>query len=210
MTISYIMDGVFYMKKWLHRGLMIASVLVLLNGFIVARQQRLAEKMVRLHVVAASDQEIDQEIKLLVRDVVLQETNKLLEGETDAKEVLGNGLDQIEAAANECLRTLRCRETAKVTLQKELFPTREYETFTLPAGTYTALRVTIGSGQGHNWWCVVFPSLCLSATAEDFQESATAAGMTKAEVSWITGEEPGCRLSFKSLELLGQLRDLLS
>lgn len=210
MTISYIMDGVFYMKKWLHRGLMIVSVLVLLNGFIVARQQKLADKMVRLHVVAASDQEIDQEIKLLVRDVVLQETGKLLEGETDAKEALGHGLGQIEAAANECLRTLGCRETATVTLQKELFPTREYETFTLPAGTYTALRVTIGSGQGHNWWCVVFPSLCLSATAEDFQESAAAAGMTKAEVNWITGEEPGCRLSFKSLELLGQLRDLLS
>lgn len=189
---------------------MIVSVLILLNGFIVARQQKLADKMVRLHVVAASDQEIDQEIKLLVRDVVLQETEKLLEGETDAKAALGSGLEQIEAAANECLRAMGCRETATVTLKKELFPTREYETFTLPAGTYTALRVTIGSGQGHNWWCVVFPSLCLSATAEDFQQSATMAGMTKAEVKWITGEEPGCRLSFKSLELLGQLRELLS
>ena len=71
---------------------MVLSILVLINGFFVARQQKLAEKMIRLHVVAASDQEIDQEIKLLVRDVVLQKTSHLLEGETDPRAALAQGL----------------------------------------------------------------------------------------------------------------------
>ncbi|MGO5115761.1 stage II sporulation protein R [Candidatus Avoscillospira sp. LCP25S3_F1] len=197
------------MKKWIHRVLMALSVLVLVNGFFVARQQKLAEKMVRLHVVAASDQEIDQEIKLLVRDVVLQETGNLLEGEGDPRAALAQGLSSIETAANQCLQSLGCRETAKVTLQKELFPTREYDSFTLPAGTYTALRVTIGTGQGHNWWCVVFPSLCLSATSAEFEAAAQCAGMTEQEVAWITDTE-NSRLSFKSLELLYDLRQLFS
>lgn len=188
---------------------MALSILILINGFFVARQQKLAEKMVRLHVVAASDQEIDQEIKLLVRDVVLQETGKLLEGETDPRGALSRGLSSIETAANQCLQSLGCRETAKVTLQKELFPTREYDSFTLPAGTYTALRVTIGTGQGHNWWCVVFPSLCLSATSEEFEQAAQCAGMTEQEVKWITDTE-NSRLSFKSLELLYDFQQLFS
>ena len=197
------------MKKWIHRVLMVLSILVLLNGFFVARQQKLAEKMIRLHVVAASDQEIDQEIKLLVRDVVLQKTSHLLEGETDPRAALAQGLSSIETAANQCLQSLGCRETAKVTLQKELFPTREYDSFTLPAGTYTALRVTIGTGQGHNWWCVVFPSLCLSATSEEFERAAQCAGLTEQEVEWITNKDD-CRLSFKSLELFYDLQQLFS
>lgn len=197
------------MKKWIHRVLMVLSILVLINGFFVARQQKLAEKMIRLHVVAASDQEIDQEIKLLVRDVVLQKTSHLLEGETDPRAALAQGLSSIETAANQCLQSLGCRETAKVTLQKELFPTREYDSFTLPAGTYTALRVTIGTGQGHNWWCVVFPSLCLSATSEEFERAAQCAGLTEQEVEWITNKDD-CRLSFKSLELFYDLQQLFS
>lgn len=188
---------------------MVLSILVLLNGFFVARQQKLAEKMIRLHVVAASDQEIDQEIKLLVRDVVLQETSHLLEGETDPRAALAQGLSSIETVANQCLQSLGCRKTAKVTLQKELFPTREYDSFTLPAGTYTALRVTIGTGQGHNWWCVVFPSLCLSATSEEFERAAQCAGLTEQEVEWITNKDD-CRLSFKSLELFYDLQQLFS
>lgn len=197
------------MKKWIYRILTVLSVLVLINGFFTARQQKLAEKMVRLHVVAASDREVDQEIKLLVRDVVLQETGKLLKGAEDARTALRAGLPAIEDAANQCLQTMGCREHTTVTLQKELFPTREYDTFTLPAGTYTALRVTIGEGKGHNWWCVVFPSLCLSASAEEFQEAAREAGMTQQEISWISGkDEP--RLGFKSLELIYDLRQLFS
>ncbi len=188
---------------------MVLSILVLINGFFVARQQKLAEKMIRLHVVAASDQEIDQEIKLLVRDVVLQKTSHLLEGETDPRAALAQGLSSIETAANQCLQSLGCRETAKVTLQKELFPTREYDSFMLPAGTYTALRVTIGTGQGHNWWCVVFPSLCLSATSEEFERAAQCAGLTEQEVEWITNKDD-CRLSFKSLELFYDLQQLFS
>ena len=93
---------------------------------------------------------------------------------------------------------------------RELFPTREYETFSLPAGTYTALRVTIGSGQGHNWWCVVFPSICVSASTEEFEEAAQTAGLTDGEIQLITESSEGYELKFKSMELVQKLKNLFS
>ena len=92
-------------------------------------------------------------------------------------------------------------------MQKEVFPTREYETFSLPAGTYTSLRVTIGEGSGHNWWCVVFPSICMSASMEEFEEAALTAGMTDGEIKLITEESDGYVLKFKSMELLQKVKD---
>ena len=118
---------------------------------------------------------------------------------------LAAALPEIAEAANDCLRRLGSADRAAVTLGRELFPTREYETFALPAGVYTSLRVTIGSGEGRNWWCVVFPSLCLSASAEDFAEAAQAAGLTEGEIRLITEEDGGYQLKFQSMELLQRL-----
>lgn len=95
-------------------------------------------------------------------------------------------------------------------MAKELFPTREYETFSLPAGTYTALRVTIGEGEGHNWWCVVFPSICMSASMDEFEEAAETAGLTEGEIKLITEESDGYVLKFKSIELLEKLKGMFS
>ena len=173
------------------------------------RQQQLAQKLIRLHVVANSDTAEDQRVKLLVRDAVLWAAADALEEETDPEEALQNGLPAIEQAANETLSRLGSGDTAKVSLRRELFPTRDYETFRLPAGVYRTLRVTIGTGEGHNWWCVVFPALCLPANAEDFEAVCEAAGFTEGEISVLTEETGEIEVEFKTLELLGKLKKIL-
>ncbi len=192
-------------KRFISTGLLILSALVLLTGFALTAEQRaLSEKLVRLHVVAGSDSEEDQAVKLKVRDAVLAETSRILEGTDDPVGALRSGLSEIETAANKALVKAGCEERAAVTLRRELFPTRDYETFSLPAGAYTSLRVTIGEGRGHNWWCVVYPSLCLSASADEFEAAAQAAGLTGGEIRLITGESEGYVLKFKAMELLEQ------
>ncbi len=186
--------------------LLLLSAAILLSGVVLGRQQQaLAEKLIRLHVVADSDSEADQQIKLQVRDAVLAEAEVALRDAEDPKAALAAALPEIAEAANDCLRRLGSADRAAVTLGRELFPTREYETFALPAGVYTSLRVTIGSGEGRNWCCVVFPSLCLSASAEDFAEAAQAAGLTEGEIRLITEEDGGYQLKFQSMELLQRL-----
>ncbi len=184
---------------------------VLLGGYVLTAEQRsLSSKLVRLHVVANSDSEADQAVKLEVRDAVLARTRTLLEGRSDPVAALRAGLPQIEAAANETLLRAGSGERASVSLGRELFPTREYETFSLPAGRYTALRVTIGAGAGHNWWCVVYPSICLSASTAEFERAAQAAGLTGGEIRLITGDSEGYVLKFKAMELLETVRAWLA
>ena len=185
-------------------------VLTLITGAVLARQQQtLSEKLVRLHVVANSDSDDDQAVKLRVRDAVLDMTQTILQDTDDPIAALGTHLAEIEQAAGEALRETGCALPVTVTLQNELFPRRDYDTFSLPAGVYRTLRVTIGAGEGHNWWCVVFPALCLPANAEDFEAACEAAGFTEGEISVLTEETSEIEVEFKTLELLGKLKKIL-
>ena len=118
-------------------------------------------------------------------------------------------LDEIAQAAQTCLSELGEDAPVRVRLGKELFPTREYETFALPAGVYESLRVTIGEGEGHNWWCVVFPSICLTASMDELELAAQTAGFSDGEIRLITGADEGFVLKFRALELLQRLKALL-
>lgn len=181
-----------------------AAILAALTATAAALQHQqkvFSEKLIRLHVVANSDTAEDQALKLKVRDAVLAVT----EGIPD-KETLENALPQIREAAQKSLAENHSQYHVLVQLGKERFPTRHYETFSLPAGCYTALRVTIGAGEGHNWWCVAFPSICLRATADDLQEAAVSAGFSEDEVRLITEDGNGYVLKFKALELLQELK----
>ena len=188
---------------------LLAAVLTSLCASLQAQQQRLAEKLIRLHVVANSDTREDQRVKLLVRDAVLETANGLLRDAQNPEAALQTGLPELERAANEKLASLGCEETASVSLRRELFPTREYETFALPAGIYESLRVTIGEGEGHNWWCVVFPSICLTASMDELELAAQTAGFSDGEIRLITGADEGFVLKFRALELLQRLKALL-
>lgn len=173
-------------------------------------------KVLRLHVIADSDSERDQSIKLSVRDALLDVIPDIL-GEC-------SDLDEAVKAANECRELLLatanaelCRlgaeYTASLTLGEEYYPTREYDGVRLPAGRYTSLRIVLGDGEGRNWWCVLFPSLCLSAAKRSISPDATAAppaeneyiaaGFTPEQYRTITETDaPRYRIRFKLLELL--------
>ena len=203
-------DGIFYMKrvaKW-ELALLVGLMVSLAWGCWAERTEaQLSQKVVRLHVLANSDSEADQALKLKVRDSVLEAASAILEGCPDretAERRLSAALPEIEDAAR--ARIAAEGETQRVTaeLRPTEFPTREYESFTLPAGEYLALRVVIGEGAGHNWWCVVFPPLCAETTS-DLAETAMAAGLTEDEVALIT-ESDGYQLKFKALELWEKLR----
>ena len=146
--------------------------------YLQTQQRQLAEKLVRLHVVANSDSPSDQAIKLRVRDAVLAAAEPVLGSADDPEQALAAELPALECAAAEMLRALGREESVSVTLQNERFPTRDYETFSLPAGVYRTLRVTIGAGEGHNWWCVVFPTLCTAASLDEFESAAASGGFT--------------------------------
>lgn len=171
-----------------------------------AQQARLSSKLIRLHVVAQSDSAHDQAIKLRVRNAVLARAEQLMEGAEDAHAALKAGLPEIAQAAEETLLELGETRTVRVRLGKERFPTREYETFALPAGVYESLRVTIGDGKGHNWWCVVFPSICLTASMDEMELAAQVAGITDGELRLITGDTMDFRLKFRTLELLEKIK----
>ena len=189
----------------------LAAIFILSGSYLLrvyAQQQNLAEKLIRLHVIANSDSEEDQKKKLTVRDAVLTEVDIITdktENVRDAEQTIRASLPQIQKAAEIALRAAGDESKVTVTLTKEPYATRYYDTFTLPAGTYLSLRVCIGEAKGHNWWCVVFPSLCEAATTEEFYQSAEAAAFTDEETDEISSGETKYVLKFKSLELLQRL-----
>ena len=171
------------------------------------QQQALASHMIRLHVVANSDDPYDQALKLQVRDAVLAEAKRATAGETDPKKALAEHMDAICDAAQMTLLANGCADSVTVRLGKELFPTRAYESFCLPAGVYESLRVSIGNAEGHNWWCVVFPSLCMAASSQELVQAAQAAGFSDGQIRLITEANDTYVVKFKVLELLGQLKN---
>ena len=191
--------------------LMVAAALVLMSGALALQtQDQLADKVVRLHVLANSDSEEDQALKLRVRDRVLERATELLEQSADRQEaeaLLRGNLLELENPAAEEIAAAGYDYPVTAELTDTTFPTREYDGFTLPAGEYLALRIVIGEGAGQNWWCVVFPPLCTTASA-DVPASALAAGLTQEDVNLIT-EEPGYVLKFKTVELWERLRAAL-
>ena len=197
-------------KRYITAGsLLLAALTLTLCAVCQQSQQRLSQKLIRLHVVASSDEPDDQAVKLLVRDAVLQEAAIALENTDDPEAALQAAIPALTRAANETLFLQESADTASVSLRRELFPTREYATFRLPAGVYRSLRVTIGKGEGRNWWCVVFPALCLPASSEELTEACFNAGLTEGEVAVLTEDTETVELEFKTLELLSKLKKLL-
>lgn len=190
------------LKRILLCALALLAALTASAAALQREQQVLSSKLIRLHVVASSDSERDQWEKLRVRDAVLAAAEGM------NPEELERSLPRLQEAAQACLKALGSSSSATVTLGREHFPTRLYPTFTLPAGVYRAVRVTIGRGEGHNWWCVVFPSICLRASAEELEAAAVSAGFTQQELSLITAEG-GYVLKLKCMQWLDTLKQLL-
>lgn len=187
-------------RRWERCLLFGVSAALLAGVWLTGQQKALAEQMVRLHVVARSDSAEDQAEKLRVRDAVLEAVTPWLEGaETreEAMAILAQRLPELARIGAEI-----AGEGTQVTasIEEEVwFPTKEYTDFALPAGKYTALRITLGEGEGRNWWCVVFPPLCLGSVSETVAEKA--GNFSEDQVRLITGESEGYVVKFKALEL---------
>jgi stage II sporulation protein R len=148
---------------------LITAILFSIFGFS-ANCAEVRDNVIRLHIIANSDSEDDQQIKLLVRDALLESGSEMFSGTVkldDAQKTLETEKDLIISVAKNVLRENGFEYDVSVSMEKEYFATRAYENFTMPAGEYLALKVIIGNGEGKNWWCVMFPPLCLPAAGED-------------------------------------------
>lgn len=194
------------MKRHIRRIALVAFVVMCIYGWgIVTDSQALHDELLRLHVVGASDSKEDQEVKLRVRDAVLESLEEGLKQVSDpqaAYDYVARMLPKVEEAANRALAAAGFSDTVAVSLTEEAFPTRDYDTFSLPTGVYKALRVVIGEGEGKNWWCVVFPQLC--GAEGEFVETASTAGLDPELARSLEGEY---ELRFWVLEKLGELKN---
>ena len=180
-------------------------------GILLADKLWLRENVIRLRVVAASDKAEDQERKLLVRDAVTGYLQTAMENTPDAiaaKNYLAGQLDVLQELATAVLRKEGSRESVTVYLTEENTPTRVYDTFRLPSGVYETLHVDIGAAQGENWWCVVFPSLCIPVTTEGFRAAAAGAGFDSGLTDSLSKTE-GFEIRFFFLDCLGKLEEFL-
>ena len=179
----------------------VLTVLLCFTGFS-AQCDCLAENVLRLHVLANSDSEKDQAVKLLVRDAILEKTAEKCGNAENLEEALRaveDDLTEIESAANQTLTEQGMPYRASVSLCEMYFPTRVYESYKLPAGKYTALRVSLGEAAGKNWWCVVFPDLCISGAAD---LSSLPAGARQA-----IAQADELKVRFKAVEIFSSLRE---
>ena len=192
------------LKIWELSLLIALSLSLCLGTWAQARQEGISGSLVRLHVLAVSDEENEQRIKLGVRDAVLEYISPYLEearSSEDAKRIISSNLGGIRSAAEAAAQGRR----VTVTLSEEYYPTREYEGFALPAGRYDSLRVILGDGEGHNWWCVVFPPLCVSAAQ---QEKALEA--MSDDTRGIVADAEGYQIKFRIVELWNELMEKLN
>ncbi len=181
-------------------------------GELIADKNELTNNLIRMHVVANSDTQSDQSVKLEVKDAIcayLQPAMEKLENKEMAQEYILNHMDEIKQVAQQVLTDLG--KTAKVTVSmtKEAFDTREYDTFSLPSGVYDSLRIVIGEGEGKNWWCVAFPTLCVPRTADDFTDAAVSSGFSDTITGTIQREEK-YEIRFYLLDLIGRIENFFS
>ena len=193
-------------KLWLPilLSVILTAVLYILpvNG-----EREIYDKVIRLHVIANSDSERDQALKLKVRDAILKKVSAYTEGCADRNEAeaeIAAHTDEIKTEAEKTLRENGCELAVTVKLGTENYPTREYGDVRLPAGDYCSLRFMIGEAEGQNWWCVLFPPLCTGAASAS--EELISAGFTPDEVRILTdSDSPEYILKFRILEILESL-----
>lgn len=187
----------------------IAFVLVVIYSLIPFQAQcdNISRDVFRLHILANSDSDHDQSVKLKVRDRVLEYSKGLFESaksKQEAESLISQNLDNITRAAQNELKDLGCDQTVKAEIKKMYFTTRYYDSYTLPSGMYDALRITIGSGKGHNWWCVMYPSICVSAAAEQDEKAKQALDDDEYEI--IKNEKYSYK--FKVVELFEMMKTI--
>ena len=181
--------------------------LVICVVFVFFSASDFRDGFVRLHILAESNSEVDQNIKLALRDDILGEYSEKLSHFSSSKEAqdeINELKTEIEEFCNSRLKEHGVNYTASVRLEKEYYPNRVYEDVSLPAGNYMSLKIVLGEGEGQNWWCVLFPPLCLDAAKGE--EAYIAAGLSKDDYQLIKNDRTSqYQLKFKIFEVLGRI-----
>lgn len=171
--------------------------------------EEIRSDVLRLHVIANSDSSVDQNLKLRLRDYILEEGEDIFDGSVNVENAVKKiepKLAELENSAETFVKNAGFDYDVKITLSNEYFTTRTYESVTLPAGKYLALRVVIGSGEGHNWWCVMFPPMCVpAADKKDEIENV----FTDKEIKLVESK-PKYEPRFKVVEIYEQIRETIS
>ncbi len=184
--------------------LIAATIFGSIGAFATDTQQHLAENLIRLHVIANSDSDEDQAVKLKVRDAVLwhiSEITKNCKTKADAEKIISDNLGELEAISNSVLRENGFSYKASAMLSDTFFPTKSYDDFSLPPGKYRALRICLGKASGQNWWCVLFPPLCVSASSAETNDILDSTTLSKNEKKLITSDSVEYKFKFKVVEI---------
>lgn len=185
--------------------LMLALPFLPVNG-----EGEIYENTLRLHVLANSDSTEDQRLKLLVRDGLVEKADELAEGCRDvetAKKVYSENLQVLQKTAEDIISAEGYEYGVEVTLSKEYYPERQYGNLRLPSGRYNSLKVCIGESVGQNWWCVLFPPLCVEAA--EAEEELAATGFTPGQIRLLTDSEtPKYVIRFRILEWFEDIAEL--
>ncbi len=197
------------------KKLLICTIVVLaislVAGFLpIHGESEIYDTVVRLHVVANSDTDADQGLKLKVRDAVIGVVTPAVEdcrSQSEATAAIGGIMDEIDEAARRVIADEGYGYDVKVTVGEEYYPTKTYESCAFPEGTYVSLRVLIGDAEGQNWWCCLFPPLCLSAAGAEEksgnEDAFISVGLTGEQYKVITEtDSPKYRARFKILETI--------
>ena len=196
--------------KLFEKSLLLAFILTVLISFtgFTAGCEDIPNHVLRLHVLANSDTAEDQNLKLKVRDRILAESAGLLDNakdKEDAQQIIKSKIPLLKEAAQDEVEKNGYNYPVNVEMANMYFTTREYDEVTLPAGDYDALRVTIGKAEGHNWWCVVFPPMCLPA-AEESKELSDVLNPNQLQIVEQTGN---FEVKFKTVELYEEFKSFL-
>ena len=199
-----------FYKRILTLSFTVALCLLVVGFLPVQGEEEIYDKVVRLHVLANSNTAEDQAVKLAVRDAVLEVTVPLLQN-CQTKEEAVLLLEENRALLTETAQTVLEREgfddTVSIAMGLEEYPTRTYDSLCFPAGEYISMRVSLGEGEGQNWWCCLFPPLCLGAATvseKEAEDTCISVGFTPVQYKIITeSDKPVYRARFKILEWLG-------
>ena len=196
-------------RKNIELGLLfglIAAILLSMARFDASCEE-LRQNVLRLHIIANSDSEADQAVKLAVRNAILEQGNELFTDEIQLEEALDiaeRNTTLFCETAQKVLKENGFEYSAQVSVGKSYFENREYDDFTLPAGEYESLIIKLGEAKGKNWWCVVFPSVCIPAAADSVLSDCAGEQSVR-----IAENAPKYVIRFKAVEIYENLRQFL-
>lgn len=196
--------------KIIEKSILISFLLMIIFSFLGfnSKCESISNKILRLHILANSDTKEDQELKLKVRDKVLDFSRASVDNFCNKGEAISKlnvDLNIIKNIAEEEIRNQGYNYPVKVELKKTYFTTRRYENFTLPAGQYDAVRILIGEAKGRNWWCVMFPALCLGVSKESSDEKLES--ILDSKESDIVENESKYEFKFKLVEYFNNIKN---